>query len=82
MFEEEIVKPGPECDRHSCFACGPSGYCMVLTEARFGRRLCPFYKTKDTYNKDREAAARRLIRLGWYEKRAEAANVNTAEADS
>ena len=58
------------CDRKKCFS-NQDGVCFVLSDTNFGKRECPFYKTRETYRLDREAASRRLARIGSKQKREE-----------
>lgn len=61
-----LDREAPSCRRKTCFACAKeSEICMLLTDTNFGKRECPFYKTRETYRLDREQAERRLTRIGY-----------------
>lgn len=47
------MKKEPICNREDCFAC-EGGQCVVLTNTNFGDRECPFFKTKEQAEKEKE----------------------------
>lgn len=54
----------PACRKHpDCFACR-DGRCEALSDNRFGRRRCPFYKTRDKNCAEQQRCLRRLVELG------------------
>ena len=53
----------PPCTYASCAAC-VDGYCIALTTANFpGRRICPFYKSRDQIKAEDVRTKERLRRL-------------------
>ena len=45
------------CIRSDCFAC-ERGRCVILTSTFFGDRLCPFFKHRKQYEKERDLPPR------------------------
>ena len=46
-------KKEPTCNREDCFAC-KHRKCVLLTNNRFGKRSCPFYKNQKKTNNIKE----------------------------
>lgn len=49
----------PTCNVVECFAC-EDGYCLILTNNKFGERECPFFKTREQVEKEREYCRKRM----------------------
>lgn len=47
------------CAKGDCFAYKDGG-CSALTDSDFGKRKCPFFKTKEQVETEREAAEKRM----------------------
>ena len=47
------MKNEPICNREDCFGC-KEGKCIVLAKNNFGKRDCPFFKTKEQAAKDKK----------------------------
>ena len=49
----------PTCNRAECFGC-QEGECLVLIENNFGQKGCPFFKTKEQVESEKEYCRERL----------------------
>lgn len=49
----------PACHMAECFACEDE-HCLILTRNYFGERKCPFFKTKEQTEKEREYCHNRM----------------------
>ncbi len=41
-----VFQNAPSCDKRECFACH-DGKCIALTDNKFGKRECPFFKSAE-----------------------------------
>ena len=59
----------PYCRRaeKDCSARSKSGRCNALCNAKFGKKPCPFYKTKEQQKVEHQATYERLIVLERYD---------------
>ena len=59
----------PYCRRaeKDCAALSKSGRCNALCNAKFGKKPCPFYKTKEQQKVEHHATYERLIVLERYD---------------
>ena len=46
-----------------CFAWGTYGICTALRDTDFGDRMCPFYKPREQFEEEQEAAKQRINML-------------------
>ena len=49
----------PVCDKKECFAC-EEWNCLILTKNDFGNKECPFFKTKEQVEEEREYCRKRM----------------------
>ena len=52
----------PFCDKKSCFACEDFS-CRILTTNDFGKKECPFYKTNQQVEEEKEYCRKRMAEL-------------------
>lgn len=59
------VEKCPTCKAAECAAC-EDGHCVALGDNNFGKRKCPFFKTKAQAAKEKDYCEKRLasIRIG------------------
>lgn len=55
----------PACNAKECAACD-EGRCNALTKNNFGTRKCPFFKTKEQAEKEKDLCEKRMaeFRIG------------------
>lgn len=58
MRKGQKRSPYPLCkeQRKDCFGYGVCGRCTVLTDTDFGKKPCPFYKSRRQYDTDSESS--------------------------
>ena len=52
----------PACDEVMCFACNGT-QCTILDRKKFVNRRCPFFKTREQLEKEREYCRERMAKI-------------------
>lgn len=52
-------KNSPTCNVKECFACEEQ-HCVILSKKDFGVRKCPFFKTREQVEQEKEYCKKRL----------------------
>lgn len=52
----------PACDKAECFGC-EDGACLVLIKNDFGYKECPFFKTREQVEKERQYCRNRMATI-------------------
>ena len=52
----------PSCEKNGCFA-NEDNRCMILINTKFGKRSCPFFKTGEQVEQEKEYCRKRMAEL-------------------
>jgi hypothetical protein len=52
----------PVCNMPECFACEEK-HCTILTKKNFGERKCPFFKTREQAEEEKEYCRQRMAAI-------------------
>jgi len=63
---EQILKDAPSCERYRCYNC-IGGKCVMLSDAEFGHRGCPFYKPFEKVRREQRASLLAMLKAGRYD---------------
>ena len=63
---EQILKDAPSCERYRCYNC-IGGKCVMLSDADFGHRGCPFYKPFEKVRREQRATLLAMLEAGRYD---------------
>lgn len=63
---EQTLKDAPSCERYRCYNC-IGGKCVLLSDADFGHRGCPFYKPFEMVRREQRASLLAMLEAGRYD---------------